>query len=96
MYNHYAGSRPISEAYLFSLLYLVNGQNQKQDPTDMALIEHSRSSWETEEASSDRREMEEGYEITLEALCYGKDIQGAKERGRNLTRLLKVSLSLLW
>ena len=76
MYNHYAGARPISEAYLFSLLFLVNGQTKKEDPTAMNDPEISLADVDQ---SQERTEAEEGFEITLEALCYGKDVQGAKE-----------------
>jgi hypothetical protein len=88
MYTHFSGSIPISEAYLFALLYLVNGQCQNGDPSSLENLTSATSQREDD----GKNDAEQGYEITLEALCYGKEINGAKSRGKNLSRLLYVKL----
>ena len=84
MYMAYAGTRPASQAYLFAFVLLSTGNDPyAADPTaNTTSIEHLDPQTQEDQMK--------GYEITLEAMTYGKMSTGLKDRSRRVVNILKV------
>jgi len=84
MYGAYAGMRPAAQAYLFAFILSSTGNDPHSfDPTaELDIVEKFDPQV--------REDQIKGYEITLEAITYGKMSVGLKGRSRKVLEILQV------